>query len=68
MKDWMKESLDLHRKTEEAEKDRERRFTSADLQLHGTMTGRFSYRRLPANIPGLAEALEIDRKLRRQGL
>lgn len=65
-KDWLKESLELTRKTEEREKDRERRFSSDELRA--AVLGKAGGARMPANIPGLAEALEIDRKLRRNGM
>jgi hypothetical protein len=65
-KDWINEALELTRKTEEREKDRERSFSSDELRA--MVLGNASNARMPANLPGLAEALEIDRKLRRSGM
>lgn len=64
--DWINEALELTRKTEERERDRERRFSSDELRA--MVLGKTSSARMPANLPGLAEALEIDRKLRRNGM
>lgn len=60
---WMNEALELHRKAEQQEKAGERRFTSNDLRsrLLGKGLGG------GPSLPGLAEALELDRKMRRGG-
>lgn len=64
-KDWINEALELTRETEKRERDRTRKFTSDDIRAAVGVSGRT---RMPANLPGLEEALEIDRKLRRNGM
>lgn len=61
-KDWINEALELTRQTEQRERERTRKFTSDDIR-----SAVITRTRMPVNLPGLAEALEIDRKLRRQG-